>query len=81
MKWIKANGTIEEVLISEDNRLDQLQKAVGGYIELVYLQGNKIMVVNEEGLIERLPYNHKASKLAGKDIVGDVIVCNVNEIN
>ncbi len=81
MKWIKTNGRIEEVLMSEDKRLDQLQKAVGGDIELVYLQGNKIMVVNEEGLIKRLPYNHKASKLAGKDIVGDVIVCNVNEIN
>ena len=81
MKLIKANGTIKTVLMNEDKRLDQLQKAVGGYIELVYLQGNKIMVVNEEGLIKRLPYNYKASKIAGKNIVGDVIICDVNEIN
>lgn len=81
MNWIKTNGAIQEVLINKEERLDKLQELVGGYIELVYLADNKVMVVNEEGLIHGLPYNHTASMIAKQDIVGNVVVCNRNEIN
>ena len=37
----------------KDYKLKELQDIVDGYIEIVYLQNNKIMVVNEEGLTSR----------------------------
>jgi len=62
-----ANGT--------DFTLEEMQEAVGGLIEIVYLDlHDRIMVVNEEGLLRDLPRNHVASILAKKTIVGNVIV-------
>lgn len=55
--------------------LEELQEIVGGYIELVYLPYDGVMVVNEEGLLLNLPYNPKASIYAKRPIVGDVLVC------
>jgi len=81
MQWIKTDGTIEEVAVDKDNSLKQMQDAVGGYIELIYLSDNKVMVVNEEGLIKRLPYNHTASKLAGQTIVGNVLTCKGKDLD
>ena len=75
MKWIKTDGTIEEVAIDKDNSLKQMQDAVGGYIELVRLTDDDVMIVNEEGLIFGLPVNEHASKLAGQTIVGNVLMC------
>lgn len=81
-KWIKANGETKEVepKNKKDFQLKELQEFVGGYIELVHLEGNKEMVVNEEGLIYELPANEEASLLAGTLIVGDVLVCDRKEI-
>jgi hypothetical protein len=81
MEWIKTDGTIEEVAINKDNSLKQKQELVGGYIELIYLADNKVMIVNEEGLIHGLPFNTKATKIAKKYIVGNALLCNRNEIN
>jgi hypothetical protein len=61
--------------------LKELQKAVGGYIELVYLGNDKILVVNEEGLLENLPLNRKASTLARRPIVGNVVYCDNKQID
>ncbi len=62
-------------------KLRELQKIVGGYIEILTLNGNEIMVVNEEGKIHDLPLNLQATELFGLDvIVGDVLVCNDNEV-
>lgn len=47
----------EEITIPEDNRLEFLQKQVGGYIEIVYWQG-KEYIVDEEGLLKQKPLNH-----------------------
>lgn len=60
--------------------LPELQKAVGGYIEIVILNDFLAMVVNEEGHIHGLPYNEGASMLywaSGRrsPIVGTVLVC------
>ena len=62
-----ANGT--------DFELDVMQGIVGGLIEIVRLKDGYIMVCNEEGLLEGLEVNEKASKLAGYKIVGNVLVC------
>ncbi len=81
MEWIKTDGTIEEVAINKDKSLKQKQELVGGYIELIYLADNKVMIVNEEGLIHGLPFNTKATNIAKKYIVGNALLCNRNEIN
>lgn len=81
MQWIKTDGTIEEVALDKDNSLKQMQDAVGGYIELVRLTDDDIMVVNEEGLVFGLPINEHASKLAGQSIVGNVLICKGKDLD
>ena len=65
--------------------LEEMQKYVGGYIELIYLNDGMVLVVNEEGLILNLPYNERATNTAlaeGKEhhIVGDVLLIGTNFI-
>tara|TARA_Y100000310_G_scaffold296680_1_gene329132 strand:+ start:734 stop:943 length:210 start_codon:yes stop_codon:yes gene_type:complete len=54
--------------------LADLQGLVGGYIEVVYLEGNKQLIVNEEGLLLGLEPNKPASMLAGTLIVGNAVM-------
>jgi hypothetical protein len=79
-EWIKTDGTVVEVKPSKGKHfnLQELQKFVGGYIELVYLPNNRIMVVNEEGKVDGLPVNERATNMITFDdvIVGDVLVCD-----
>lgn len=83
-KIYKADGTITEVSPANgtDFQLEELQKIVGGYIEIVGLLDNEIMVINEEGKLADLPVNEKATEFYieanGFDdyIVGDVLVCD-----
>ena len=56
--------------------LEEAQEIVGGYVEMVRLTRDKIMLVDEEGLLKRLPYNIPATVVAGRHIVGTAIVCN-----
>jgi hypothetical protein len=56
--------------------LEELKEIVGGWVEVVRLQDDRVMIVNEEGLNDRLPYNAGASELYPfNPIVGDVLVC------
>nr|DAE30323.1 MAG TPA: protein of unknown function (DUF3846) [virus sp. ct5rm7] len=64
-----------------------MQAIVGGYVEQVWLDGNTTMFLNEEGKLEGLPLNIEATKVfrshhPGTDdfIVGNVLVCNNNQI-
>ena len=54
--------------------LKKMQEIVGGYIEVVYLWEGDQMIVNEEGLLQKLDINREASQIAQKLIVGDVII-------
>lgn len=59
--------------------LEEMQKFVGGYIEVVRAKDGRWMLVNEEGRIHRLPFNQNATDLyaAGSrtnPIVGCVLV-------
>lgn len=80
---IESNGDHEWVEPSEGSEfsLKELQGYVDGYIELVYLANGKILVVNEEGLLKRLPLNNKASLLARQPIVGNVVMIEPNQIS
>lgn len=81
-RWIKTSGEITEVRPKNgrDFSLSELQGFVGGYIELVWLHGDTVMVVNEEGLVKGLPFNANATAIAYQPIVGDVLVCKSKEI-
>ena len=89
-KIIKTSGVTIEVSPRNgtDFQLDELQEFVGGYIEIVYLDNGQMMVVNEEGKLEGLPYNplatmivaSKCKYLSGDIIVGDVLVCDGNQV-
>ena len=62
-------------VIEDQNKptLEQAQDFVGGFVELVNLK-EKQFLVNEDGLLEGLPFNAKASSLAGIPLVGPVLV-------
>jgi hypothetical protein len=62
---IKSNGEETNILPQNktDFKLDELQNYVGGLIETVRTKDNKIMVINEEGKINELPMNEKATEL------------------
>lgn len=79
---IKTTGEIIETEPSNgtDFSLTELQAVVGGFIEVVYLPDGRLMVVNEEGKLNGLPINEKASELYPDLIVGDVLVCEYYEI-
>lgn len=68
---LPANGT--------DFSLEELQGFVGGYIEVVHITENVIMVVNEDGKAQRLEPNSAATVLAkalGAIAMNDFIVGN-----
>lgn len=79
---IKTTGEIIETEPSNgtDFSLTELQAVVGGFIEVVHLPDGRLMVVNEEGKLNGLPINPKASELYPDIIVGDVLVCEHYEI-
>jgi len=75
---LKADGSKQiDVDIST---LKKMQEFVGGYVEFVYLR-DKVLIVNEEGLLYGFPRNNQATEIAGHHIVGDAILCGINEIN
>jgi thymidylate kinase len=63
-KIIKTDGSVE-VVKNDDKEasLEFLQKAVDGYIEIVWLDENTLMVVNEEGKLLNKPLNEIATQV------------------
>ena len=54
---LKKEPGKDPVLTDIDNTLEAFQKNVGGYIETVTLTEELMIVCNEEGRIQSLPYN------------------------
>jgi hypothetical protein len=85
---IKTNGEIiyAEPKNGKDFKLRELQAIVDGYIEIVWLPNDKIMVVNEDGKLRGLETNVEATRIyynafGYKDIiVGDVLLCDANQV-
>lgn len=75
---IRAGGTIEPIEgHGATFSLEELQRCVGGYIEVVRVQDKEkaaYLIVNEEGLILQLPLNPIASEIAQQRIVGDAVL-------
>lgn len=61
----------ETIQINTDNQLADLQKLVGGYIEVVRINNNHCVICNEEGRLEGLPNN---TTINGIDFVGNICI-------
>lgn len=57
---IESNGNCE---VQELVGYDDINKAVGGWIESVFMGGQATAFVNEEGKLLDLPFNRKATTL------------------
>jgi len=73
IRVIPAQGEPFAPLVDKEPTLEQLQNWVGGYIEVMTL-GDTQLVFDEEGIWKRLPINHNASNVAGRTLVGNVVV-------
>jgi hypothetical protein len=61
---------------AERPTLEEAQKLVGGYVELVKIPSRPDiqLFVDEDGLMKNLPPNEDATRLAGIPIVGPALV-------
>lgn len=81
---ISAAGVIHETAPADGRAftLGEVQNVVDGYIEIVHLDDERIMIINEEGKFGK-PYNPIATDVAhifraiivNDYICGDVVVC------
>jgi len=79
-RLIKANNFVTNDV--DVSTLERMQKMVGGYIEFVYPQGSdKVLICNEEGLLNNLLINEQIFKIYGITLVGDVIEATREELN
>lgn len=84
----KTNGEVIEVSPknNRDFTLKELQNFVEGDIEIINLTTKKILIVNEGGKINKLPFNESATELWKKYygrtdyIVGNALLCNSDEV-
>ena len=66
---LKSDGTRETIVSHPAGiTLEKLQALVGGYIEFVRYDSENILLVNEDGRLQNLPFNAHIPSL-----VGDVV--------
>jgi len=70
IKEPNEDARIEDI----ENTLDELQRIVGGYIEVIPLTFDDIIICNEEGKLKDLPHNFNMP--VHGSIVGTVIICS-----
>lgn len=80
MSYTYKISTDGEITLLPNDKLETLQKAVGGYIQLVASPYGDCFV-NEEGLLMGLKANVFASAMLGQHIVGDVALVTNIEMN
>lgn len=78
MKALRLEGvTVRDIDI--EDKLEELQRAVDGYIEVLTLvPGVVAMIVNEEGMLYGMGINLAASAVANQTIVGPALVVGVD---
>lgn len=80
MKVISKKAGEEPKVIDMENSLENLQKAVGGYIDMVHVTSNVDIVLNDEGKLDGLPFNiyliYKGSVV--DFVVGDILIVGAN---
>jgi Domain of unknown function (DUF3846) len=83
---ISSNGMVDVVFFKSTYvSMEELQSAVNGHFEFVYLPDNLILVVNEEGKLNNLPINEIATSfvlpIMNDIIVGDVLLIKGKYLN
>jgi hypothetical protein len=64
-------GTVVEI----DNKLEAMQKLVGGSIEGVSIEANVMVMCNDEGRLNGLPFNRLFADLRNPvDFCGDIFI-------
>ena len=84
----RADGRIEDYPApanGTDYQLEELQAAIGGgWIEIAHTKDGRLMVIDEEGKLKRLPVSAAATVLyiygAQDPICGDALVCEDSQI-
>lgn len=67
---IKKPGELPGLEPLFENSLEAFQKAVGGYIEVVTVASDLVLICNEEGRLLNLPFN---TTICGMDFYGPVL--------
>jgi len=84
---IKTAGDIEVVSFTAETEYEVIKEVVGGYLEIVRLSPTMTMWINEEGKLDKLPYNHRATAIwnfyfgATDIIAGNVIITGGTDTN
>ena len=71
---IKEPGEDPRIEPLFDNTLEAFQDAVGGYIEALTLTTDLVLICNEEGRINGMPYN---ANICGFDFYGPVLAVGI----
>ena len=81
---IKVDGTVTDITTNKKPTLEELQKLVGGFIEVVhnipYMNRQAEMIVDEKGHCKYKPWNSIATQLyhvnhiTTHPIAGDVVI-------
>jgi len=88
-KWIRVSGEVSDVTPANGKHfsLAEMQRFVGGYIEIIPAQDPLFsLVINEEGKLNGLPRNETATSMTrgvvmpGDFVVGDVLIISNDEI-
>lgn len=73
---IRADGTTEDV--NRKMKLAEMQKIVGGYIEVAMCKlPHRAIVCNEDGIALKLPVNKIATELLHERMRGSIVLGNV----
>lgn len=84
MKVIKVKVNSAPEVIDIENALEAFQAAVGGYIETISLNGDELIVCNEDAINLRLPINRTlvfktpAGNFYNVPVLGDFVICGTN---
>lgn len=75
MKIIRKKVGYEPEIVEIENTLEALQREVDGYIETITITSDACVVVNEEGIINNLPFN---TRLFGLQLFGTILIVGVD---
>ena len=74
---LKKEPGKDPVLTAVENTLSALQEAVDGYIETVTMADDFVVICNEEGCIQSLPYN--CTLLGDIDLYGTILIAGMKD--
>ena len=74
---LKKEPGKDPVLTAVENTLSALQEAVDGYIETVTMADDFVVICNEEGSIQSLPYN--CTLLGDIDLYGTILIAGMKD--